>query len=434
MTAMKPIAHAPSIQDIQQAREVIRASVLETPMLHSQTFSAMSGANVYLKPENLQKAGSFKVRGATYKISRLSEGERARGVVATSMGNHAQAVAIAARALDVSATIVMPEQAPLVKVTATQGYGARVILHGATFEDAYIHARVLQEETGATFIHSFDDADLIAGQGSLGLEILTQLPTVDAIVVPVGGGGLIAGIALAVKALRPEVKIIGVQASGADALKRSLEQDRIVTLHRLHTIADGIRINSPGVLPFAILRSYLDEIVVVDDKEIVSALLLLLERCKLQVEGAGSTGLAALLHPGLLDLAGKNVVLLLSGGNIDINLLGGFIEYGLVAQGRITTLRTLLDDRPGELKRLLTLIADLDINVREMTYYRSLQPAPVQQNEVTLMLETRNHDHLEQLLNALREQAYDITQVRVSPRSEMHQAGENNLISQPRGL
>lgn len=414
MKNLEPVSQAPTTQDIERAREVIRSSVLMTPLLHSQTFSTMTGANVYLKPENLQKAGSFKVRGATYKISRLSEAERVRGVIATSMGNHAQAVAIAARSLGVSATIVMPEQAPLVKVMATQGYGASVILHGATFEDAYIHARTLQAQTGATFIHSFDDPDLIAGQGTLGLEILEQVPNVDAIIVPVGGGGLISGIALAVKVLHPEVQVIGVQAAGADAVKRSLEADRIVTLHELNTIADGIRINSPGHLPFAILRSYLDRIVAVDDKEITSALLLLLERCKLQVEGAGSVGLAALLHPGLLDLAGKNVVIVLSGGNIDINLLGGLIEHGLVAQGRIATLRTLLDDRPGELKRLLALIADLDINVREMTYYRTLQPAPYQQNEVTLMLETRNHDHLEQLLLLLRKHAYDAIQIHMS--------------------
>jgi len=422
MTALESIPNAPTIHDIERAREVIRDSVLVTPLLHSQTFSTMTGTNVYLKPENLQKAGSFKVRGATYKISRLSAEERSRGVFATSMGNHAQAVAIAARAMGVSSTIVMPEGAPLVKVAATQGYGARVILHGATFEDAFLHARALQEEAGATFIHSFDDPDLIAGQGTLGLEILEQVPDVDAIIVPVGGGGLVAGIALAVKALRPEVQVIGVQAAGADAVKRSLESDQIVTLSQLTTIADGIRINSPGILPFAILRSYLDQIVAVDDREIMSALLLLLERCKLQVEGAGSVGLAALLHPGLLNLAGKNVVLLLSGGNIDINLLGGLIEYGLVAQGRITTLRTLLDDRPGELKRLLTIIADLGINVREMTYYRTLQPAPLQQNEVTLMLETHNHDHLEQLLLVLREQKYEVMQVHVS-RSGTRQTG-----------
>lgn len=414
MISQEPMPQVPTLQDIERARDVIRPSVLVTPLLDSQTFSEMTGARVYLKPENLQKAGSFKVRGATYKISRLSREERAHGVIATSMGNHAQAVAIAARALGVPATIVMPEQAPLVKVTATQGYGANVVLHGDTFEDAYLHAQMLREETGATFVHSFDDPDLIAGQGTLGLEILEQVPNVDAIIVPAGGGGLIAGVALAVKMVQPSVQVIGVQASGADALKRSLEAGRIVTLHQLTTIADGIRLNRPGVLPFALARSYLDQVVTVDDPEIMSALLLLLERCKLQVEGAGAVGLAALLRPGLLNLAGKKVVLLLSGGNIDIHLLGGFIEHGLVAQGRITTLRTLLDDRPGELKRLLTLVADLDINVREMTYYRTLQPAPHQQNEVTLMLETRNHDHLEQLLLMLREQGYEMTHIQVS--------------------
>ncbi|MBO0781004.1 MAG: threonine ammonia-lyase [Ktedonobacteraceae bacterium] len=411
---MGTVPHAPTIHDIEQAREVIRNSIHITPMFHSQTFSTMTGANIYLKAENLQRAGSFKVRGATYKISRLSAEERARGVVATSMGNHAQAVAIAARSLNVPSTIVMPEQAPLVKVMATQGYGSRVILHGATFEDAYAHARELQAATGASFIHSFDDPDLIAGQGTLGLEILAQTPSVDAIIVPIGGGGLISGIALAVKLNRLDVQVIGVQAEGADAAKRSLEAGQIITLPNLNTISDGIRINSPGELPFAIMRSYLDQIVTVDDKETMSALLLLLERSKLQVEGAGAVSLAALLHPGLLNLEGKNVVVLLSGGNIDINLLGGFIEHGLVAQGRITTLRTLIADRPGELKRLLTLIADLDINVREMTYYRTLQPAPLQENEVTLMLETRNHDHLEQLLAVLQEQHYAVTTVHSS--------------------
>src|SRR2546421_4765538 len=226
-------------------------------MQHSRTFSTMTGANVYLKPENLQRAGSFKVRGATYKISRLSEEERAHGVIATSMGNHAQAVAIAAQSLGVPATIVMPKHAPLLKVMATQGYGASVILHGASFADAYAHARKLQAATGASFIHAFDDPQLIAGQGTLGLEILSQVPSVDTIIVPLGGGGLISGIAIAVKSLRPEVQIIGVQAKGADAVKRSLEADRIITLPTLNTIADGISLNAPGELPFAIIRTYL---------------------------------------------------------------------------------------------------------------------------------------------------------------------------------
>lgn len=405
------IPNAPTLREIEQAREVIREAAHVTPMLHSRTFSRMSGANVHLKAENLQRTGSFKVRGATYKISRLSDEERARGVIATSMGNHAQAVAVAAHSLGVSSTIVMPKQAPLVKVMATQGYGAQVVLHGATFNDAYTYALALQQESGATFVHSFDDHDLIAGQGTLGLEILEQVPQVEAIVVPVGGGGLIAGIALAVKALRPEVQIIGVQAKGADAMIQSLEAGAPVTLSNVKTIADGICLNCPGALPFAVTRALVDELVRVSDEETMSALLLLQERCKLQVEGAGAVGLAALLHPGLLKLAGKEVVLLLSGGNIDMNIVGSFIQHGLVAQGRIAILRTWIADSPGELKRLLSIVADLDANVREMNYIPTMEALPVQQVEVTLTLDTRDDQHVEQLLSVLGEQGYKVTRV-----------------------
>jgi threonine dehydratase len=407
------VPNAPTLQEIEHAYDVVRNAIHITPMLHSQTFSVMTGTNLYLKPENLQRAGSFKVRGAIYKISRLSGEERAHGVIATSMGNHAQAVAIAARSLGVPATIVMPEHAPIVKVMATQGYGAKVILHGATFGDAYAYARELQEKTGASFVHSFDDHDLIAGQGTLGLEILSQVPSVDAIIIPVGGGGLISGIAIAVKSLRPEVQIIGVQAKGADAVKRSWETGHIITQSNLNTIADGISINRPGDLTFAIMRHYVDQIVTVSDEETMSAILLLLERCKLQVEGAGAVGLAAMLHPGLLNLAGKAVVVVLSGGNIDMSLLGSFIEHGLLVQGRIIILRTLFADRPGELKRLLTLIAELDVNIREMNYCRTMQSLPVQQIEVTLTLDTRDHAHMEQLLDSLREHGYPVTIVQV---------------------
>jgi threonine dehydratase len=330
------------------------------------------------------------------------------------MGNHAQAVAIAARSLGVPATIVMPEHAPIVKVMATQGYGAKVVLYGATFGDASAYARQLQAETGATFVHGFDDRDLIAGQGTLGLEILSQVPSVDAVIVPVGGGGLISGIAIAIKSQRPEVQIIGVQAKGADAVKRSLEAGKIITDSNLNTVADGISINRPGDLTFAIMRNYLDEIVAVSDEETMSAILLLLERSKLQVEGAGAVGLAALLHPGLLNLTGKEVVVVLSGGNIDMNLLGEFIEHGLVAQGRIVILRTLIPDLPGALKRLLALIAELDVNIREMNYFRTMQSLPVQQNEITLTLEMRNHAHMEQLLALLQEKGYEVTKLQIS--------------------
>lgn len=399
----------PTLSEIEQAREIIQDAIHLTPMLSARTFGEMTGTRVYLKAENLQRTGSFKVRGATYKISRLNELERRQGVIATSMGNHAQAVAVAAHSLGVSSTIVMPRQAPLVKVMATQGYGAQVVLHGATFGDAYEYACELQRETGATFVHSFDDHDLIAGQGTLGLEILAQCPTVDAIIVPVGGGGLIAGIAVAVKSLRPEVRIIGVQAKGADAAKQSIEAGQIITQSTLKTIADGICLNSPGKLPFAIMCKYMDEIVTVDDEETMSAILLLQERSKLQVEAAGAVGLAALLHPGLLELAGKEVVLVLSGGNIDMNVVGGFISRGLVAQGRIGIFRTFIIDRPGELRRLLTIIADLDANVREVNYIPTMQALPVQQVEVTMTLDTRNHAHCQQILTILIEQGYEVT-------------------------
>jgi threonine dehydratase len=410
-TNFESVPNAPTLSEIEHAREVICNAVHITPLLHSRTFSTMTGANVHLKPENLQRAGSFKVRGATYKIFQLSAEERVHGVIATSMGNHAQAVAIAAQSLGVPATIVMPAHAPLVKVMATRGYGATVILHGATFADAYAHARALQATSGATFIHAFDDHHLIAGQGTLGLEVLSQLPSVDAIIVPLGGGGLISGIAIAVKSLRPEVQIIGVQAKGADAVIRSLAADCIITLPTLNTIADGISLNAPGELPFAIMRSYLDQVVAVDDEEIMSAILLLQERCKLQVEAAGAVGVAALLHPGLLNLAGKEVVVILSGGNLDMNQLGGFIEHGLRVQGRIIILRTLIADRPGELKRLLTSIADLDANIRTLNYCPTMQSLPVQDIEVTLTLDTRDHSHIEQLLAALHAQGYSVTKL-----------------------
>lgn len=413
-TNFETVPDAPTLSEIEHAYEVIHDAIHVTPMQHSRAFSAMTGANIHLKPENLQRAGSFKVRGATYKISLLSEEERMHGVIATSMGNHAQAVAIAAQSLGVPATIVMPKHAPLVKVMATRGYGASVVLHGETFADAYAHARELQAATGATFIHAFDDPRLIAGQGTLGLEILAQVPTVDTIIVPLGGGGLIAGITIAVKALRPEVQIIGVQAKGADAVKRSLEAGKIVTMSTLKTIADGISLNAPGELPFAIMRSYLNQVVTVDDEEIMSAILLLQERCKLQVEAAGAVGIAALLHAGLLDLAGKEVVVVLSGGNLDMNQLGGFIERGLMVQGRIIILRTLIADRPGELRRLLTNIADLDVNIRTLNYCPTMQSLPVQDIEVTLTLDTRNHAHIEQLLAALQKQGYAVTRLQTA--------------------
>jgi threonine dehydratase len=405
---------APTADEIERAYAVIHDAIHVTPMMRSRTFGAMTGANVYLKAENVQRTGSFKVRGATYKLSQLSEQERRRGVIATSMGNHAQAVAVAAQSFGTPATIVMPEQAPLVKVSATQGYGARVVLHGATFDEAAVHARKMQEESGAVFVHAFDDPAIVAGQGTLGLEILTQLPSADALIVPIGGGGLISGIAIAARAIKPDIRIIGVEAAGAASCRASLDAGELCLLPSINTIADGIALKSPGELTFSIIRELVDEVVTVEDEETMNAILLLQERCKLQVEGAGAVGLAALLRPGLLKLAGKEVVVLLSGGNIDMNLLGSFIAQGMFIQGRIAIIRTMIVDRPGELQRLLMLIAELQINVREMNYLPTMQALPAQQVEVTFTLETRDHAHIEQLLAKLEQHGYPVVRVQKS--------------------
>jgi threonine dehydratase len=405
------VMKAPTRQEIERAYEVISDAIHVTPMMRSRTFGMMTGASVYLKAENLQRTGSFKVRGAINKIAQLSEEERRRGVIATSMGNHAQAVAVAAQSFGTPATIVMPEQAPLVKVSATQGYGARVVLHGATFDEAAVYARTIQEETGAIFVHAFDDPAVVAGQGTLGLEMLAQLPSADVLIVPIGGGGLISGIAIAARALKPSITIIGVEAAGAASCRASLDAGGLCMLPSINTIADGIALKRPGELTFSIIRELVDDVVTVEDEETMNAILLLQERCKLQVEGAGAVGLAALLQPGLLKLAGKEVVVVLSGGNIDINLLGSFIAQGMLTQGRIAIVRTLIIDKPGELQRLLMLIAQLQINVREMNYLPTMQTLPAQQVEVTLTLETRDHAHIEQLLAMLGQHGYPLVQV-----------------------
>src|SRR5579883_849890 len=314
----KPASTLPvSIADIWRAQDALRKSIAHTPMIHSRTFSAMTGANVYLKAEMLQRAGSFKIRGATYKMSRLNARQRERGVITASAGNHAQGVAIAAHDAGVPCTIFMPRFAPLAKVTATQSYGAEVVLHGDTYDDAYARCMEVQRETGATYIAAFDDPDVIAGQGTLGLEMLSEQPDADTLIVPIGGGGLISGIAIAAKSLKPDIRIIGVQASGAGSCRASLDVGEVVTLPTINTIADGIAVKRPGQITFPIIKELVDEVLLINDEQIINAVLLLLERCKFLVEGAGAIGVAALLS-GLIDVKGHTVVCPLSGGNIDI--------------------------------------------------------------------------------------------------------------------
>ncbi|MGO8946830.1 MAG: threonine ammonia-lyase [Ktedonobacterales bacterium] len=400
----------PSVTDIWRAQEIIRPYISHTPILASRTLSAMTGASIFLKAENLQRSGAYKIRGATYKLSRLSEEERLHGVIAASAGNHAQGVAIAASALQIPCTIIMPTAAPLAKVTATQGYGATVVLYGDTYDDAYEHARELATQSGATYIEAFNDPSIIAGQGTIGLDILADLPDVEAIVVSVGGGGLISGIATAVKALKPSVRIIGVEASGAASMRAALDAGHPVVLRSINTIADGIATKVAGSLTFEIVREQVDEVMTVDDEEIIRAVLLLLERCKLLVEGAGAAAVAALLS-GRLDVAGRKTVALLSGGNIDMNLIGKFIQHGLAVAGRYLVIHTLLPDRPGELLRLLSLIAEQKVNVLDIEHHRTGPRLPVQQVEVVMTLETRDRSHCDNLLTLLSRCGYAVREV-----------------------
>jgi threonine dehydratase len=394
-----------TIADIWEAHKLLKPRLHHTPLAPSRTLHEITGADIYLKAENTQRSGSFKVRGASFKVSRLSEKERKRGVIAASAGNHAQGVAIAAAQAGVPCTIVMPEAAPLAKVMATQGYGAQVVLHGVTYDDAYQHCLELQEQSGAAFVHAFDDPDVIAGQGTLGLEMLSDLPDADALVVPIGGGGLISGITIAAKALRPNITVIGVQAAGAASTRAALDAGELRTLPAITTIADGIAVKRPGELTFEIIRQLVDEVVVVEDEAIIGAVLFLMERNKMLVEGAGAVGVAAFLS-GTLKLPGKKVLVPLTGGNIDINLVGRFIEHGLAAAGRYFVIHTCLVDRPGELMRLLEIIADMRINVIDVRHQRISSRLPIMQREETLTLETRDRAQCEQLLARLRAAGY----------------------------
>lgn len=404
-----PAAFPVTIADIWHAQEVLRKKITNTPLVHSRTFSAMTGADVYLKAEMLQRSGSFKIRGATYKMSRLSKEQRAHGVITASAGNHAQGVAIAARDAGVPCTIFMPRFAPLAKVTATRSYGAEVVLYGDTYDDAYARCMEVQRETGATYIPAFDDPDVIAGQGTLGLEILNQQPDVDMLIVPIGGGGLIAGIALAAKALKPDIRVIGVQAAGAGSCRASLDKGEVATLPAISTIADGIAVKRPGQITFPIIQALVDEVLLINDEQIIHAVLLLLERCKFLVEGAGAIGVAALLS-GLIEVKGHTVVCPLSGGNIDINLVSRFIQHGLSAAGRFLAIHSLIPDRPGELLRLLQVIADEGVNVLDVNHHRMSSHVPIQQVEVILTLETRDRAHCEQLMGVLRERGYQVVE------------------------
>ena len=398
-----------TLRDIENAREALGGVIHDTPLDKSSTFSSIAGCEVYLKLENLQKTGSFKIRGAYNKIHSLSPEEKARGVIAASAGNHAQGVAYGASRAGIPATIVMPEAAPLAKVMATRGYGAEVVLAGGVYDEAYNRARELQREKGQTFVHAFDDLAVMAGQGTIGLEILDDLEAVSAIVAPVGGGGLIAGIAAAVKEKAPHVKVYGVQAEGAPAMYMSKRGHALKTTAEAITIADGIAVKVPGEQTFKLVEKYVDDIVVVDDEAIANSILMLLERAKLLVEGAGATSLAAVLA-GKIPFPGKNgkIVSVVSGGNVDVNFISRIIERGLVKAGRHVRLYTQVLDRPGALNRLLAVVAQQQANVLNVVHDRAARRVPLGQAAVELSLETRDSGHTEQILTILRQEGYQV--------------------------
>lgn len=397
-----------TIADVEKARERIADRIYRTPCAYSQTLSDLTGAQCFVKLENLQMTGSFKERGAANLLLQLEDDERRRGVVAASAGNHGLAVAFHAARLGVPAAIVMPESAPLIKVTSARRYGAEVILHGANFDEAFERARALADERHRLFVHPFDDVRIVAGQATLGLELLEQVSDLDAVVVAVGGGGLIGGVGLAVKSRRPDMRIIGVEASALPAMLRSLETGTRARLDPAPTVADGIAVRQVGELTLALARAWVDQIVTVDEEELANAILVLLEVEKTVVEGAGAAPLAALLNRPL-GLAGRRVALVLSGGNIDVTMVSRIIERGLVKDGRLVRLGVLLRDQPGALARLTTLIAEQRANVLHILHDRAFSPrAALGETEVELTLETSGRPQIEALLARLREAGYRV--------------------------
>ena len=388
-------------EDVVKAQQTQNKVIRKTNLEFSETFSKICGANVYLKNEYEQKTGSFKIRGAYYKIKSLTDDEKNKGVVAASAGNHSQGVAFASHIENIPCTIVMPKNASPAKVAATRGYGAKVVLEGTTYDESWAYAKKISEESDSTIIHAFDDSHVIAGQGVIGLEIIEQLPNVDEIYVPIGGGGLAAGIILAVKEKHPHVKIIGVESDAYPAMKKSLENNSLETVNGATTIADGISVKTPGKLTFEIVKQKIDKIVTVDDSEIINAMFLLMERSKAVVEPAGAVALAYILKHN--PESGKNVVPILCGGNIDMYLLGQIVSKGLSGMGRMLKISVLIKDKPGALKELVDEISSINVNIVEVIHDRLSSEVNAGSAEVTISLETEDQNQSNELINHLRD-------------------------------
>lgn len=396
-----------TLEQFKEARNVLQGVLRPTPLIHSPYLSKSCGNNVYLKPENMQVTGAYKIRGAYYKISTLTDEEKVRGLVTASAGNHAQGVAYAAQAAGVAATIVMPTTTPLVKVNNTKDYGANVVLHGEVFDDAAELAAQLAEEQGLTYVHPFNDLTLATGQGTIAYEIFQDLPDVDVILVPIGGGGLAAGVSTLAKLLNPNVEVIGVEPTGAASMKASLEAGHVVTLPTASTIADGVAVKTPGDLVFPYVQQNVDRVLALEDGELVEAFLDIMERHKMIVENAGLLTVAALKH---LDCQGKNVVSVLSGGNMDVITMSSLVQHGLIGRGRIFTFAVQLPDRPGELMRVADVLARNNGNIIKLEHNQFVNINRQSGVELRVTLEAFGHDHKKQILQAMRDEGYQVAE------------------------
>lgn len=397
-----------TLEKFEEASEIVKKVTQDTKLVYSDYFSAQTGNKVYLKPENMQMTGAYKLRGAYYKISTLSEEERAKGLITASAGNHAQGVAYAAKAFGVKAVIVMPTTTPLIKVERTKGYGAEVVLYGNVYDEACEHAYQLAEENGYTFIHPFDDLAVATGQGTIAMEIIKELPLVDYILVPIGGGGLATGVSTLVKLLNPNIKVIGVEPSGANCMQESVRRGEVTTLETVNTIADGTAVKTPGEKIFPYIRKNVDEIITVDDDELIVAFLDMVENHKMIVENSGLLTVAALKH---LQFKGKKVVSILSGGNMDVITMASVVQLGLIARDRIFTVSVLLPDKPGELVRVATVIANERGNVIKLDHNQFVSTNRSAAVELKITIEAFGTEHKNQIIHALEEEGYRPRQI-----------------------
>jgi len=397
------------IQDFITAKEKLSKVLLKTGLIHSPIFSKEAGNEVYIKPENLQKTGSFKIRGAYNKITNLSEEEKKKGVIASSAGNHAQGVAYGAKESGIKAIIVMPKSTPLIKVESTKQYGAEVVLHGDVYDDAFKKAKELEEKEGYIFVHPFDDEDVIHGQGTIALEILEELPETDIILVPIGGGGLISGIACAAKILKPEIKIIGVEPDGAASAYEAIKEDKVIELKEANTIADGTAVKKIGNTTFEYIKKYVDEIITVSDYELMESFLLLVEKHKIIAENSGILSLAALKK---LKEKNKKVVSVVSGGNIDVLMISSMINKGLIRRDRIFNFSVNIPDKPGELAKVVDLIAQQGANVVKLEHNQFKNLSRFKDIELQITVETNGSEHIQNLTQAFEEKGYEIVRIK----------------------